>query len=194
MPNNGAWTYPGMDGDRGDKSNSQFALLALHEAERVGVAASEQTWRLAKKYWERCQNTDGSWGYTCRLPVGTGSMTCAGITSLVIAADRVQPSDARAIGDHIECCLARPPATPTASSGPSNGWGNITPSSTIPNDPVWTLYYLYGLERAGRLTARRFIPLPPGPDSPAGPTGIAKGPTTWSAPRTASRALEGRAS
>ena len=27
----------------------------------------------------------------------------------------------------------------------------------------WWLYYLYGLERTGRLTARRFIPLPPRP-------------------------------
>ena len=31
---------------------------------------------------------------------------------------------------------------------------------------IWLLYYLYGLERAGRLTARRFIPLPPRPGQP----------------------------
>ena len=62
-PFKGAWTYPGMGGAGGDNSNSQFALLALHEAERVGVVANEQTWRLAKTYWEKCQNDDGSWGY-----------------------------------------------------------------------------------------------------------------------------------
>ena len=45
-PNKGAWTYPGRGGTNGDQSNSQFALLALHEAERVGVSASDQTWRL----------------------------------------------------------------------------------------------------------------------------------------------------
>ena len=31
---------------------------------------------------------------------------------------------------------------------------------------TWALYYLYGLERAGRLTARRFIPLPARPGQP----------------------------
>ena len=64
-----------------------------------------QTWRLAKTYWENCQNADGSWGYNRQSANGTGSMTCAGITSLVIAADRVQPSDARVVGDRIECCV-----------------------------------------------------------------------------------------
>ena len=82
---------------------------------------------------------------------------------------------------------------PTASSGPSSGWGSHYSVSHNPGaGGTWTLYYLYGLERAGRLTARRFLPLPPGPASPAGPTGIAKGPTTWSATRTACRA-SGRA-
>ena len=42
----------GHCGGDGDNSNSQFALLALYEAERVGVSASDQTWRLAKEYWE----------------------------------------------------------------------------------------------------------------------------------------------
>ena len=45
----------------GDKSNSQFALLALHEAERAGVEVDYRTWALARAYWEDCQNADGSW-------------------------------------------------------------------------------------------------------------------------------------
>ena len=64
------------------------------------------TWQRAKKYWERCQNPDGSWGYQAAdNHTGTGSMTCAGITSLVIASDRVQSSDAKVVGNRIECCL-----------------------------------------------------------------------------------------
>ena len=39
-PRIGAWSYP--DGS-GDNSNSQFALLALSEAERVGVQVSDRT-------------------------------------------------------------------------------------------------------------------------------------------------------
>lgn len=164
--NNGAWTYPNMDGNRGDQSNSQFALLALHEAERVGVVASHQTWLRAKKYWEKCQNIDGSWRYLT-LPIGTGSMTCAGITSLVIIADRMQPVDARVIGDHIECCPARPAGATDRIEKAICWLGQNYSVEHNPNDPVWTLYYLYGLERAGRLTARRFIPLPIRPGQPS---------------------------
>ena len=97
----GAWSYPGQD--EGDNSNSQFAVLALHEAERAGVSVSDKTWRLAQSYWENCQNPDGSWGYKKNI-FGTGSMTCAGITSLVITADAVGQPDAKLSGNKIQCC------------------------------------------------------------------------------------------
>jgi len=158
-PFKGAWTYPDKRGYNGDQSNSQCALRALHEAERVGVAANEQTWRLAKIYWERCQNADGSWSYMgSRL--GTGSMTCAGIASLVFAADQVQQSDARVSGDRIECCVAREPDDANRIERAIRWLGQHYSVAHNPNDPTWSLYYLYGLERAGRLTARRFIPRP----------------------------------
>ena len=53
---------------RGDPSNSQFALLALYEAERAGVKVNEKTWRLALQYWQQIQNPDGSWGYIKGVP------------------------------------------------------------------------------------------------------------------------------
>jgi Domain of unknown function (DUF4159) len=165
----GAWTYPGMPmvGTDGDNSNSQFALLALYEAERVGVSASDETWVRAKKYWERCQNNDGSWGYTRLNPLGTGSMTCAGITSLVIAADRVQSSDARVAGNRIECCV---PHNARAVELIDRGMQWLGKYYSVAHNPgpsdINTLYYLYGLERVGRLTARRFIPLPARPGQP----------------------------
>jgi hypothetical protein len=158
----GAWTYPGMAGGNGDNSNSQFALLALHEAERVGVSADDRTWRLAKKYWENCQNGDGSWGYDKQETSGRGSMTCAGITSLVIAADKIQSTDARVSGDQIECCLGRDAGDADRIQRGIDWLGQHYSVVHNPgtNSGTWALYYLYGLERAGRLTARRFIPLP----------------------------------
>jgi hypothetical protein len=159
----GSWTYPmGFAGAEGDNSNSQFALLALHEAERVGVSAKNDTWERAKKYWERCQNPDGSWGYRIGDRTGTGSMTCAGITSLVIASDRVHESDARVSGDHIECCLPRRGGD---DDRVNRGMTWLGRSYSVAHNPGPTgmnvLYYLYGLERVGRLTAKRFIPLFP---------------------------------
>jgi hypothetical protein len=155
-PNKGAWGYPGLSGDN---SNSQFALLALYEAERAGVPASDRTWRLAKKYWEECQNTDGSWSYTKQMHGGTGSMTCAGITSLAIAADRFQSVDAQVSGDRIECCSGGRVSGPNPVDRAVRWLGENYSVSRNPNSPLWHLYYLYGLERVGRLTARRFLPL-----------------------------------
>jgi hypothetical protein len=159
----GAWTYPfGPVGDDGDNSNSQFALLALHEAERVGVSASSETWERAKEYWEKCQNPDGSWGYKRQDRNGTGSMTCAGITSLVIASDRVHTSDASVSGNHIECCL---PHRDNDDDRINRGMLWLGKNYSVAHNPGPTgmnvLYYLYGLERVGRLTAKRFIPLFP---------------------------------
>ena len=161
-PRAGAWSY-GELGGMGDNSNSQFALLALYEAERAGVPANDRAWNLAKTYWEKCQNVDGSWNYNLAGADASGSMTCAGITSLVIAADRVQASNARVLGDRIECCL---PNDSRDSDKIDLGWQWLGQHYSVSHNPGinrYVLYYLYGLERAGRLTARRFIPLTPRP-------------------------------
>ena len=161
----GAWTYPGVGGN-GDNSNTQFALLALHEAERVGISASDRTWRLAKSYWESSQNVDGSWSYTKQAASGSGSMTCAGITSLVIAADRVLSTDARVTGDRVQCCVDRGPDVSERVEKALQWLGQHYSVTRNPGNNSWLLYYLYGMERAGRLTARRFIPLAPRPGQP----------------------------
>ena len=156
-PTKGSWSYPGSYGERGDNSNSQFALLALYEAERAGQKVDPRTWRLAKAYWEDCQNPDGSWGYRKGLQ-GTGSMTCAGIASLVITADMVRQSNAQVSGDDIECCVAG--ASDDDRLRRAIQWlGAKFAVSRNPGDQpqAWNLYYLYGLERVGRLTAQRFI-------------------------------------
>ena len=152
-PRKGSWSYPRASGDN---SNSQFALLALHAAEGVGVRVNHQTWRWAKAYWEGCQNTDGSWGYYKGMP-GTGSMTCAGIASLVIASGKVHESDARVIGQSIRCCQRG-----TDDDRIRDGQAWLGRNFTVTGNPgvprqIWLLYYLYGVERVGRLTAQRFI-------------------------------------
>ena len=43
----GSWSYPGPGGDN---SNSQFAVLALHEAQRVGAQVDSATWQRAADY------------------------------------------------------------------------------------------------------------------------------------------------
>lgn len=150
----GAWGYPQAEGDN---SNSQFALLALHEAERVGVKVGDRTWQLARKYWADNQNHNGSWGYKPNLP-GTGSMTCAGIAALVITSDRLSRGDAEADGDIVTCCGEQQDNQPVERA---LGWlGRNFSVRTNPGSRGalgWLFYYLYGVERAGRLTNQRLI-------------------------------------
>lgn len=155
-PRKGTWGYSGTRGT-GDNSNTQFALLGLHEAARVGVEVREETWRNALDYWLRTQKDDGSWGYYEDQP-STGSMTCAGIASLIVTMDKLPEyqGDATITGDSVACCgkqanidrlelafdwLGRH-FSYTRNPGPENSH---------------LLYYMYGVERVGRLSGRRFF-------------------------------------
>jgi hypothetical protein len=152
----GAWSYPLGNGD---ESNSQFALLALYEAERVGVKVSDKTWRLALQYWQNQQNPDGSWGYLKRP--GSGSMTCAGITSMIIASGQLNHGDAEVVGGQVNCC-----GNQQTNDAVENGLRWLERNFSVHGNPSAQgtrsgqgnlLYYLYGVERTGRMTARRFI-------------------------------------
>ena len=150
----GGWNYGGGSSATPDNSNSQFALLALNEAERVGVRVNPEVWQRAYAYWNGLQQTDGGWPY--RGNRSSGSMTCAGICSLVIAAQSLSHGDAWLTDGRVLCCGLQ-----EEQVGIERGlrWlGNHFRVNTNPGGaPNWTYYYLYGLERVGRLTGRRFI-------------------------------------
>ena len=154
---NGGWGYPGG----ADNSNSQFALLALYEAQRAldaahaNVQVSDRTWQLAKTYWKRAQNRDGSWGYTLRSKPGTPSMTCAGISSLIIATDMVHQADATVKGNQIQCCGRGDVENDRIERATTWLGKNLTVNAR----GMFSLYYLYSVERAGRLTNQRFLGL-----------------------------------
>jgi hypothetical protein len=158
----GAWAYPaGPAGGGGDPSNSQFALLALYEAERAGIQVNERTWRLALQYWQELQLPDGSWRYS-PVQAASGSMTCAGIASMVIASGALNQGDALVEGGVVHCC-----GTQRSNDSIDRGLMWLERNFSVHVNPSgagrgasqanWLLYYLYGLERAGRMTARRFI-------------------------------------
>lgn len=155
----GGWGYAGARGD-GDNSNSQYALLALHEAERVGVSVPDTVWQNAWDYWVRCQRDDGSWGYTERDSDGsTGSMTCAGIASLIICAGRISPGDAKVVNGAVQCCSEQ---TNTGNIERGLQWlGNKFSPVRNPSPGMMVsshyYYYMYGVERVGRMSGNRFL-------------------------------------
>ena len=146
----------------GDPSNSQFAMLALYEAERVGVPVKERTWRLVLDYWLRQQNTDGSWSYFPQRDMpGTGSMTCAGIASVFIASGRLSAGDAEVTAQGLKCCGQQLDDPAVAAIEKALVWLGNNFSVRMNPGPgslgTWHLYYLYAVERVGRMTSHRFF-------------------------------------
>lgn len=150
----GSWSYPGAGGD---PSNAQFALLALYEAQRIGVMVQPKVWQTAAAYWRRIQSKDGSWSYPGTGP--SGSMTCAGIGALMVCSKAVSEGDAGVVGGKVVCCVDH--QGDDAVERALQWLGRNFSVRRNPSDggatQTWHYYYLYGVERAGRLTARRFI-------------------------------------
>ena len=151
----GGWSY-GVNRSGADNSNSQFAILGLHEAQRAGVRVQPAVWKLAQKYWEAAQRLDGSWSYTAGGGNGTGSMTCAGIASIWITTEHTERPDAFVRESNISCCGGGSASKPLEAGLQWLG-KNFSVTRNPPGGQQWLRYYLYGLERVGRFTARRFI-------------------------------------
>ncbi len=158
----GAWTYDADKVTPGDNSNSQYALLGLNAAAEVGIPVKPETWVLARQYWERAQQKgaggDGAWGYMPHAAdQPTASMTCAGISSLVICGlKRFEGQEILLRDGTIRNCgqggvnipLQRGIDWLASHFSVAQNWGK---------NQTWKYYYLYGLERAGRLSGQRFF-------------------------------------
>ena len=161
--NTGAWSYgQGINrggGTGGDASNSQFALLALHEAASLGIKVDEEVWKLAKINWERL-NSNGGFMYSPGQRVSTGSMTCAGISSWIIIHENLAKPEDFLSGGKVACCGAVDELDVVRRA--INWMGR---NFTVRFNPVGgfqksagaKMYYLYGMERAGRLSGERFF-------------------------------------
>ncbi|MGO9466722.1 MAG: prenyltransferase, partial [Isosphaeraceae bacterium] len=100
----GSWTYSDTKRRPGDNSNSQYALLGLHAASEAGVPVKPEVWALARMYWEKSQKMDGSWAYTPDSTNPTASMSCAGLSSLIISGLRRFQGQEFLEGDKIQNC------------------------------------------------------------------------------------------
>lgn len=150
----GGWAYRQERG-ASDESNSQFAVLALWEASRIGIEIPAQVIQNGRRYWLEKMNNSGTWGYRGE-PKPRGSMTCAGIASMLILEDSAATQDASAQGNQIQCCT--PGGRQEYDLEKSLDW--LAKNFSVTQNPGygdWYLYYMYGLERVGRLTGQRFI-------------------------------------
>ena len=135
--------------ERPDASNTQFAILALSEAERAGAKVPLDVWRKADRHFRVTQLPGGGWGYVYHDPEpeeAYGSMTAAVIASLYLCNDRL------AKGESSEAAAER-----TAVVERGIEWINQRYSlQENPNRQIaWYYFWLYALERAGVTSGRR---------------------------------------
>ena len=167
----GGWSYGlGRGGPNisPDRSNSQYAVLALREAAYAGIPVAEETWEDVAVYWAggpdgrggrvRAQNGDGGWGYGTAGQGGSrGSMTVAGIASVAILKTVLKEDPVK--NGVIDCC-APDPVEAALDRAQKAGEEWLAARFSVTRNPghrEWVLYYLYGLERAGRLAGERFF-------------------------------------
>jgi hypothetical protein len=157
--NAGMWNYGRgqLGGGHEDNSNTQFAILGLREAAVAGVRIKRRTWELASEHFIDTQNFDGGWGYHIN-DSSTGSMTCSGIGSLVICDQMLGSTEDDLNAEGAPKCCNRAPRTNRALRRGVQWLSRYFAVGVNPgHGATWVLYYLYGVERAGRLSGQRFF-------------------------------------
>ncbi len=152
----GSWTYSDTKRRFGDNSNSQYALLGLFVASEVGVPVQPSVWELSRSYWERGQKRNGSWAYTPDANNPTASMTCAGISSMIISRLRRSQGQEVLQGDVIDDC-GKGAVDRNLQAGINWLTSHFQVGHNFGAGQQWKFYYLYGLERAGRLAGIRLF-------------------------------------
>ncbi|MCA9048670.1 MAG: DUF4159 domain-containing protein [Planctomycetaceae bacterium] len=156
----GLWGYhlvgrggsPGSNGE--DHSNGQFAVLGLYEAAVAGVEVDREVWKRTHKRWLEDQYPDGGWAYKVGEPA-RGSMTTAGLSTVTITSKMLQDDSDVDPEGRPDCCAEHPPEEAFAKG---RKWlADKFSVFTNPPGGNWHYYYLYGLERAGRLSNTRFF-------------------------------------
>ena len=154
----GTWSYELQKMSQGDNSNTQYALLALNAASEVGVPVKQTVWDLSRQYFEDSQRSDGGWGYYPRANDPTsGSMTCSGISSLIISGlKRYEGQEILRPNGRIDNC-GKGGVNSHLQRGVDWLSGHFRVGQNYPKEQLWKFYYLYGLERAGRLSGLRYF-------------------------------------
>ncbi len=154
----GGWSY-GRNGGGGspDSSNSQFALLALHEASRMGAVIDDSVWENTKLYWESCQEKKGGYSYHPRGGGVRRTMAAAGLASAIIIDENLPDLGAMFEGARIKCCGEMIGEDHQRLTAEFLGDTFRLGGRPRVGGTEWRFYFMYGLERAGRLSGRRFF-------------------------------------
>lgn len=134
--------------ERPDASNSQFALLALAEAERAGAAVDLDVWRRADRHFRSVQLPGGGWSYVYHDPdpgEAYGSITAAVAAGLFLCHERLAAGEPQGTtAERLEVL--------------DDGIDWIADHYTLDENPnrahAWYYFWLYSLERLGVISGR----------------------------------------
>jgi len=137
--------------ERPDASNSQFALLALAEADRAGAEVPREVWAKADRHFRSVQLPGGGWSYVYEDPEpedAYGSITAAVAAGLLLCHERLaghEPQETSA--DRLRIV--------------QDGIAWLAEHYTLDENPnrglAWYYFWLYSLERLGVISGRRTI-------------------------------------
>ncbi len=142
-----------------DNSNTQYALLGLHEAIQYGIKVDEKHLKEIQNLYIRTQH-NGGWAYLPRMHNNTMTMTTAGLCNLIISGLDLAIGKAELRPDgSAENCGEYMDNEPIAKA---LQWiGDRHPArlneANIRESFKHPFYCLYGIERAGRLSGQRFF-------------------------------------
>jgi hypothetical protein len=174
----GLWGYPyaGNSLVRADSSNTQYAVLGMQAAAKLGIAVKEATWLGVIRHFSNVRDGDGPRGSVLLLRAGQaitetaaatpvakvagfhystdetrtwGSMTCAGVASLSIVKDELRRMKSPKFGAKQEDEVDEMVAG--AWAWLDRHWGMDRHPEKPGHD--WYFYWLYSLERAAVLDA-----------------------------------------
>jgi len=147
---NGGWRYKLQPNNDYDFSVTQWPILAMRDAQRAGIEFPDPTGHLSKSLalYFKGHNQDGGWAYQAgKNKKSTGSMTAAGLASLFIIADFLEPNSG--------CPCVRGKSRRQASEieraqDAALEWlGKNFSATANPNKGGRVLYWLYCVERVG---------------------------------------------
>jgi hypothetical protein len=164
---NDGWSYTKLGGRTpglSDNSNTQYALLGLHEAIQYGVKVDDKVLKEVQELYITTQTAgqaSGGWAYKpARRDNGTMTMTTAGLCNLIITGLDLAAGKASLRADgSADRCGEYADNEPIARA---LAWiGDRYPARLTEDNARDRLghpfYCLYGVERAGRLSGQRFF-------------------------------------
>lgn len=153
-PTQGGYNYTPVNsggGGRFDNSVTQYGVLGMWEGAKRGIQPGNVRWKRVENHFIQTQHESGGWSYQGGDREPTGSMTAAGLACLYITQDYLHRHDFRRVGQ-------RPDHPLQARINRGMDWlvRNFSPSSN-PGSGSWLYYYLYGVERVGLASGRKYF-------------------------------------